>query len=467
MEFNRTKCPNCGGELRLTEDKSKLKCDWCDTEIMIPQKDQPASNPNEIDIKNKLILAEVEYKSGNDQKAYDYYLEILQIDASNYTAWLGRGKTTLNSPEMLECFKNCLRYYNQDEKETISNEITNWINDIVDNKYDDLKRGIEINGQNVKKYDVEQILLDLLDLLEFAHQCSPQNKETINKFINICKENIEGIDYIDHDNFDEKVINFNREFKNILREDMNLFIGKIKQIDPSYKPPKIEQDGRSIANIDEYEEIIEKNNNSLRKRGRNKNKYILFFLIIFIAFALYKVYVSEKISNRDNNQVYSPTHYALGDTGPAGGIVFYDKGSYSDGWRYLEAAPQSTEWRNKAWDKDSKTRIKGLEMNIGKGQNNTITIISLQGKGNTYATQLCDSLVYGGYSDWFLPSKDELNLMYTNLKVFGVGDFADDTYWSSSETDRGGAWTHDFKDGDQTWNWKIYGGNRVRAVRAF
>ena len=457
MEFNRTKCPNCGGELRLTEDKSKLKCDWCDTEIMIPQKDQPASNPNEIDIKNKLILAEVEYKSGNDQKAYDYYLEILQIDASNYTAWLGRGKTTLNSPEMLECFKNCLRYYNQDEKETISNEITNWINDIVDSKYDDLKCDIETNGQNVKKYDVKQILLDVLGLLKFAHQCSPQNKETINKYINICKENIEGIDYIDHDNFDEKVMNFNREFKNILREDMNLFISKIKQIDPSYKP-----------NIDEYEEI-EKNNNSLRKRGRNKNKYILFFLIIFIAFAFYKVYVSEKISNRDNNQVYSPTHYALGDIGPAGGIVFYDRGSYtySNGWRYLEAAPVSTEWTVKEWG-PTDVLIGATGTEIGSGVGNTLRIVV---RSNSHhetdrAAQLCVALVYGGYSNWHLPSKDELNLIYENLYLEGVGGFYAGGYWSSSEGDVSNAWGHSFYTGLQGYVPK-HAGFRVRAVRDF
>jgi len=35
--------------------------------------------------------------------------------------------------------------------------------------------------------------------------------------------------------------------------------------------------------------------------------------------------------------------YALCDTGPAGGYIFYDKGYYSSGWRYLEAAPVSTE----------------------------------------------------------------------------------------------------------------------------
>jgi len=36
--------------------------------------------------------------------------------------------------------------------------------------------------------------------------------------------------------------------------------------------------------------------------------------------------------------------YSLRDIGPAGGYIFYDKGSYSNGWRYLEAAPVSTEW---------------------------------------------------------------------------------------------------------------------------
>ncbi|MBU4502160.1 MAG: DUF1566 domain-containing protein [Nanoarchaeota archaeon] len=82
------------------------------------------------------------------------------------------------------------------------------------------------------------------------------------------------------------------------------------------------------------------------------------------------------------------------------------------------------------------------------------------------AAQLCDALNYGGYTDWFLPSKDELNLMFKNLKVNGIGGFADDDYWSSSVEDAGDAWNQYFLDGTQ------YGNDMdlkrwVRAVRAF
>ncbi len=42
-------------------------------------------------------------------------------------------------------------------------------------------------------------------------------------------------------------------------------------------------------------------------------------------------------------------------------------------------------------------------------------------------------LITGGYNDWFLLSKDELNEMYEELKLENAGDFSNDEYWSSSE----------------------------------
>jgi len=166
--------------------------------------------------------------------------------------------------------------------------------------------------------------------------------------------------------------------------------------------------------------------------------------------------------------------YALRDTGPAGGYIFYDKGYYSSGWRYLEAAPASTEWPGNEWGSYG-TLIGGTGTGIGTGQSNTTIIVTwLNSHFETdRAAQLCDALIYGGYSDWFLPSKDELNLMYENLIIFGVGGFAaSGDYWSSSEylayfslCQRFSSYDT-FSDGMQLAAHKN-DTNWVRAVRAF
>lgn len=159
--------------------------------------------------------------------------------------------------------------------------------------------------------------------------------------------------------------------------------------------------------------------------------------------------------------------FALRDTGPAGGYIFYDKGSYSNGWRYLEATPASTEWTQKEWGSYG-FFIGGTETGIGTGQINTTTIVTwLNSHSETdRPAQVCDALVYGGYSDWFLPSKDELNLMYENLHLEGVGGFVD-YYWSSSEYNAYYAWVQKFSSGRQDHGNKYCFPLRVRVVRAF
>jgi hypothetical protein len=164
--------------------------------------------------------------------------------------------------------------------------------------------------------------------------------------------------------------------------------------------------------------------------------------------------------------------YALQDVGPAGGWVFYDKGSYSDGWRYLEAAPASVEIIVKWMQGVDSFSTGATETGIGTGMRNTQLIVSAIIDSATdmdsyaEAAHGCRGLCYGGVSDWFLPSKDELDLMYTNLYLNGVGGFADGNYWSSSEYNANLAWDQKFNNGNQTYYYK-YGIRRVRAVRAF
>jgi len=175
-------------------------------------------------------------------------------------------------------------------------------------------------------------------------------------------------------------------------------------------------------------------------------------------------------------------------TGPGGGYVFYDKGNNIGGWRYLEAAPLSGEFKA-AWGLPS-IDCPGTQTAIGTGRANTTAIINrLNASGQTgKAAQLCNTLNINGYTDWFLPSKDELNEMYVKLRLgSNIGRFNIDYagleggfYWSSSvpyssEYDYYGeyyTWYQHFNDGYQTFSYsdsyyfrdvELY----VRAVRAF
>jgi TolB-like protein len=158
--------------------------------------------------------------------------------------------------------------------------------------------------------------------------------------------------------------------------------------------------------------------------------------------------------------------YKIGDWGPAGGIVFHDKGRASGGWRYLEAAPPQTEV-SREWGTGIDAATSPA---VGTGKKNAQYLVDAMKKKNKgeNAVLYCDELEHGGFNDWFLPSSGELELMYKNLKVKGLGDFAETAYWSST----GGNSTLNmhqsfhFKTGRVMEN---YGADsaKVRAVRAF
>jgi hypothetical protein len=100
---------------------------------------------------------------------------------------------------------------------------------------------------------------------------------------------------------------------------------------------------------------------------------------------------------------------------------------------------------------------------IGTGNQNTIDIMAGCGTAGI-AARLCGDLVLGGYSDWYLPSKDELNKLYLNR--VDIGGFTSNHYWTSSEIDGFYANYQDFANGQFT-----FGDRRntkyVRAIRAF
>jgi len=108
---------------------------------------------------------------------------------------------------------------------------------------------------------------------------------------------------------------------------------------------------------------------------------------------------------------------------------------------------------------------------IGTGFSNTDKIIAQNGAGITYAAGLARACEDGGYTDWFLPSRDELNKLYDNRETIGgfSEDFNDNSYWSSSEyeSNSGTACFRSFVYGNQGNTNKNDATKLVRAVRNF
>ena len=179
----------------------------------------------------------------------------------------------------------------------------------------------------------------------------------------------------------------------------------------------------------------------------------LTFNILYYA----RAYAVNSVGTSYGNQMSFTTGFTIGES-YGGGIIFYIDGTGLHGL-ISATSDQSTgaEWGCVG------TTIGGTSTAIGTGQANT-TAILVGCLESGIAARICDNLILNGYSDWFLPSKDELNQMYLQQTV--VGGFASNYYWSSSESSADYAWPQNFASGSQFPYYKTYT-HHVRAVRAF
>ncbi len=159
---------------------------------------------------------------------------------------------------------------------------------------------------------------------------------------------------------------------------------------------------------------------------------------------------------------------SLGQT-YAGGIIFYIDNTNQHGLVCAPSDQGRVPWGCRG------SFLSGTSSIFGSGSNNTSLILAGCNTSNI-AAKLCDDLTLGGYTDWFLPSMDELRLMYNNLQANGIGNFntmsvGGSCYWSSTEADPIHAYLIWFSDGNDTFYQMTYYeksyNNFVRAVRSF
>ena len=161
----------------------------------------------------------------------------------------------------------------------------------------------------------------------------------------------------------------------------------------------------------------------------------------------------------------------LGDTGPGGGTIFYKDLTRPAGSQYFEAAcagwtkscDGTTPDPTAEWGCYSASIFGADGQAIGTGEQNTADILAGCADSGI-AARLADEYSNSGESDWFLPSKDDLNQMY--VERIRVGGFSGGFYWSSSEYDSNFASLQIFSTGYPTTYAKL-SMNHVRPVRSF
>jgi len=171
-----------------------------------------------------------------------------------------------------------------------------------------------------------------------------------------------------------------------------------------------------------------------------------------------RAYATNSLGTSYGNEMsFTTTSLTIG-LNYAGGILFYIDSTSKHGLVCAPSDQGSFQWGCNGTNISTSTAF-------GTGMANTLAIVNGCSQ-RPIAASVCNDLVLNGYDDWYLPSRDELSLMYQNLGTLNLGNFSNTNYWSSSQFNSDYAWGVNFGLGNVGTNGKS-SGSQVRAVRAF
>ena len=188
-------------------------------------------------------------------------------------------------------------------------------------------------------------------------------------------------------------------------------------------------------------------------------RQIPLFLAGFLSLMIWAC--DDQVDLPDDVNEPNDAAFAIGDVGPAGGIVFLDKGASTDGWRYLEIAMQDL--GRAEWGCFNTPITNSRSSTVGSGAENTQHIIDLHDAFQSYytnpgecstmsdgtvAAKIAADFSFNGFDDWHLPSSEEMFWVYQNLHAANLASFStDDLYWTSTENDDNTAVAINFTNG--------------------
>ncbi len=276
------KCPSCGADLQVPDDKDFMVCPYCNTTVKVREE---LRLKYDVDTTNLIKLADEDLKAGNYKEAYGYYNKALESDASNPDAWLGKavsaGFMNHNINEMMEWIAAAVSNSSGEKQDGIKLKAASYINTIIIgydstiNKASNLIPFLDISTGSVETYT------SVINAMETAHSYAPKNTEILHNLIRVC---IHSKKYIHTAEIDEKI---------------NRYKDELKQLDPYYDPNSDSVPQPIVINQPQYSNVATTQNKS---KGC-LSKFIIISIVIAVLSIAATGIIIYFIMNTVNNTV--------------------------------------------------------------------------------------------------------------------------------------------------------------------
>jgi tetratricopeptide (TPR) repeat protein len=253
MELKPIKCPSCGADLQVPDNKDFIVCPYCNTTVQVRDEIKVSYDVN---INNLLKLADEDLGAGNFKEAYAYYNKVLEANADSPDGWLGKGVCAgyllgtgdFQIEEMLKWIQIAIEKCSEGNVNQIKEIAAKHIDYIVMSHF----------NQNTP------ILSDYTSwilAMEYAQSYLPQDKTILHNLILVCKQVLIVQKSVD---LNSKIINYENE---------------LKQIDPSYNPSN-----DKIVGIPAQTNFQDQTMNTsiLGKRALSRRTHWLIYFIVII-----------------------------------------------------------------------------------------------------------------------------------------------------------------------------------------
>lgn len=196
-----------------------------------------------------------------------------------------------------------------------------------------------------------------------------------------------------------------------------------------------------------------------------KKTVILLLLVLFLSGC-------RDFNNPLDPQIdkYNFKRYSIGDRGPARGYIFHVELTEDFTWKYYEVAPQSWGGADKEYEVayyQTEHLNAAQNKGVGFGESNT-KALNDHIASNSIASKVCADLTYWFHDDWYLPSIDELELIYLNLYENDIDVFErSEVYWSSTLSEISGDAYQLYSRNGSIYSEPFYWEYRIVPVRSF